>query len=234
MVNISVARNWISDWRLYLAEFLGTLVFVFISSSIVVSQGLLGKASVIETAFAIGLSYVALLFATVHISGGYLNSVVTVALWLCRRLSGSRTIFYVISQVFGSIAAAFLVLFVFGSRALEFSLGMPTVGLDIDFNTAFVMEAVLSAGLVFVVYGTMVDRNGPVSFGPLALGLYVVAATLLAFGVSGAGINPARAIGPAVVSGAGAELVIYMVGPMIGSFFGVLYEFVFLKKPKKK
>jgi aquaporin Z len=96
------------------------------------------------------------------------------------------------------------------------------------------LEAILTAVLVFVVFATMVDKRGPVSFGPLVIGLTVVVVSIAGGAISGAALNPARAIGPVVVSGSYNDLAVWIVGPAAGALVGILYEFLFLKTASKK
>ncbi len=221
-------------WRSYVAEFIGTFFFVLIANWIVLSAALYGNVNSIEISLAVGFSYLALLFATVHIAGGFLNPAITLSLWLAKKISGSRACFFLVAQILASFLAAEVLFVLFGQNAVQFHFGQPSFGLGVSSQTAFIAEAVLSAGLVFLVFGTMVDRNGPVSFGPLVMGLYIVAVSIVAAPISGAVLNPARVIGPSLLSHESANLVIFVVASLVGSLFGPVYEFVFLQKSKKK
>jgi len=233
-VNISFVKFWFLDWRAYVAEFLGTLCFVFISSALVVSDIFFGNLGVLGISLGIGLSYCALIFLTAHLSGGFLNPAVTVALWLSQKLTGVKTIFFLIAQITASFASAGLVFLVFGQEAQKFGLGTPVVGFDLAPDVAIILEAFLTAVLIFVIFGTMIDRAGPVSFGPLAIGLVLFALTILDLPLSGASLNPVRAIGPATVSGKTLDLALFIVGPLGGSLFGPIYSLIFLKRAKSR
>lgn len=226
-------KEWVSPWRAYLAEFLGTFVFVFVASGAVLSNIFYSEIGTLGVALATGLILSAMIYATVHISGGHLNPAVTVSLWLAQKINGHLAVFYIISQILASFAAAGLVLLIFGSTSREFTLGGPVLNESVSGQTALLVEAVLTAVLVFAVFATMVDRRGPVSFGPLVVGLIVVVASLFALPISGAALNPARAIGPEVLSGSYQTLAIWIIGPLAGSLFGLVYEFVFLRKAKQ-
>ena len=233
-MNISFVKTWFLDWRTYVAEFLGTLCFVFISSALVVSDIFFGNLGVLGISLGIGLCYSALIFLTAHLSGGFLNPAVTVALWLSQKLTGVKTVFFLIAQIAASFAAAGLVFLVFGADAQKFGLGAPAVGFEVAPDVAVILEAFLVAILIFVIFGTMVDRAGPVSFGPLAIGLVVFALTLFDLPLSGASLNPARVIGPAVVSKKTLDLALFIIGPLGGSLFGPIYSLLFLKKAKSR
>ncbi len=221
-------------WRAYLAEFLGTFVFVFVASGAVLSNIFYGDIGTLGVALATGLALGAMVFATAAISGGHLNPAVTLALWLAQKISWINAIFYIIAQVAASSAAAGVLLYVFGDRALHFSLGAPILGVGIGVPAALILEAVLTTVLVFAVFSTVVDKRGPVSFGPLIIGLVVVVSGIFAGPLTGAALNPARAIGPAIVSNNFTNLPIWILGPAVGSLFGLAYEFLFLRKTSKK
>lgn len=225
--------RFLSDWRAYVAEFFGTFVFVFVASGAVVVNHIHGDLGPLGIAMATGLILSAMVFATVHISGGHLNPAVTLAMWLTRRISSIGLVFYILSQIIASFAAAFALYYVFGREALQFSLGGPVVSVGFSLQGAMVVEAILTAVLVFAIFGTMVDRKGPLSFGPWIVGLVVVAESIFAGTITGAAFNPARAIGPLVVSNSYESLLVWIVGPFTGSLFAFVYEYIFIRKTKK-
>lgn len=218
------------NWRAYLAEFLGTFVFVFIASCAVITNGLYGEVGTLGISLATGLTLSAMIFATVHISGGHLNPAVTLALWLSQKLNTINGFFYILFQIMGSFAAAYGLLLIFGERAMKFNVGGPALGSGVDVQTAVILEAILTAVLVFAVFAIIVDKRGPGSFGPLVIGLIVVVASLAVGALTGAALNPARALGPLVFARQFDLLPVYLIGPFAGSLFGIVYEFVFLRK----
>ena len=224
---------YIKDWRSYIAEFLGTFVFVFISCGVVLSDIFYGDVGKLAIALTSGFSYSALVFGTVHLSRGFLNPAVTIALWLAQKLEGTKAVFYILVQLLASLVAAASLFYLFGQNSLNVGLGGPILGINVSAQVAVLIEAVGTAILTFMVFATMVDRGGPVSFGPLVLGLSVTALTVFALPITGAAFNPARAIGPALLSNNLDSLAIYLVGPAAGALFGIIYEFLFLKKFKK-
>lgn len=221
-------------WRAYVAEFLGTFVFVFVASGSVLANIFFGDVGVLAQALAAGLVFGAMIYSTAAISGGHLNPAVTLSLWLTRKISAVNAVFYIASQLLASFAAGGALLYIFGDRAIRFNLGAPILGADVAVGTALLLEAILTVALVFAVFATVVDRRGPVSFGPLVIGLVVVGGGIFAGPISGAALNPARVIGPAVISGSFTNLPIWILGPLTGSLFGLVYEFVFLRKTSKR
>lgn len=232
-MRLSLVKDAFSPWRAYVAEFLGTFVFVFIAAGASLANAFYVDIGTVGIALATGLSISAMMYACVHLSGAHLNPAVTIALWLAQKFKGEMAVFYILAQITASFTAAGLLQLIFGLAAREFFLGGPTVGVGISQQTAVVTEAVLTAILIFAVFATMVDRRGPVSFGPLAVGFVVVIANIFGGPISGAAINPARAIGPLVLVNAWSNLLVYIVGPLAGALFGLIYEFLFLRKAKR-
>ncbi|MBI2327029.1 aquaporin [Candidatus Curtissbacteria bacterium] len=227
----TLLKDWIGPWRAYAAEFLGTFVFVLIASGSVLTNVFYGNVGILGIALATGLSLTAMIYATSPFSGGHLNPAVTLALWLVQKIESSRAIFYIAAQTAASFCAAATLLFIYGDRALKFTIGAPSV--VVSEQVALVIEVVLTSVLVFVVFATMIDKAGEKTTGPLAIGLVVVVATIMAGPLSGAVLNPARVLGPMILTKTYAYLAIYMVGPAMGSLFGVIYDFLFLRKSKK-
>lgn len=217
-------------WRAYVAEFLGTFVFVLVAAGSVLTNIFFIDIGVLAQAIAGGLALGAMIYLTAAISGGHLNPAVTLALWLTRKISMVNAVFYIVSQVLASFAAGGVLLYIFGDRAIRFNLGAPILGVDVGIQTALILEAILTAALIFAVFATVVDKRGPVSFGPLIIGLVATVGGIFAGPITGAALNPARAIGPAVISGSYINLPIWILGPLCGSLFGLVYEFVFLRK----
>lgn len=232
-VKLKFLKDWFSDWRAYLAEFLGTFVVVLIICGTVLVNNINQDVGILGIALVSGFIYGAMMFATVHLSGGHLNPAITLALWLSQKIKGATAFFYVVCQLLASFAAAGFLLLIFGQNAKEFLLGGPVVGVGVSLQNALIIEAVLTAILVFAYFATLVDRRGPVSFGPLVVGFVYLVSGIFATSLSGAVLNPARALGPAVISRSFDTLVIWIVGPAAGGLFGIVYDFLFLKKTSK-
>lgn len=227
-------KNWIADWRTYVAEFVATFIFVLICSFAVIVNYLYGQIGVLGIALVVGSSYAALIFATNHLSGGYLNPAITFSLWLCSKLKGTKTVFLILAQLLASLAAFASVLLFFGQRAVGVNLGAPTLGIGETIAQATGLEAILTAILVFCVFAVMVDRRGPVSFGPLVLGMILSVLTIIALPMSGAAFNPSRVIGAYVILKSYNFLIPWILGPLAGSFAGLVYEVVFLREQKPR
>ncbi|MDP2633057.1 MAG: aquaporin [Candidatus Curtissbacteria bacterium] len=221
------------DWRAYAAEFLGTFAVVFVSCGAVLSNKLWGELGLVGVALACGLVVAVAMYSTVHISGGHLNPAITLALWLDGKIQSLTALVYILSQIVASFVAAGVLLFIFGNRAMEFSLGSPEIASGVSFQSAVVLEVIITALLIFAYFSTMVNRRGPVSFGPFVVGLTVLVSVLVASAISGGSTNPARVVGPLTIAARWDVLVLYVIGAAGGSLFGIVYDFVFLKKSKK-
>lgn len=234
-MNLSTAflKNWAEPWREYASEFIGVSLFVFLASSVVVSQSIFGEVNLLVTALGIGFSYTCVLYATSHVSGGFLNPAVVISLWLVKRLSGVRTVFYLVSQVIGSVAGSALVWFVFGERAWQASFGVPNPGLGVATENVLAVEIVFSAIMVFLVFAISVAKTAPNIFGPLVFGLFIFVATVVSLPVSGASLNLVRSVGPAIFAREYLNLTIYIVGSLAGGLAGFIYEYIFLNKSRK-
>lgn len=226
-------KAWLEPWKEYVSEYIGVGLLVFLVSCSLVSQEVFGEVNLLVTSLAIGLSYTCILYSTNHISGGFLNPAVVISLWLVKRLSGFKAVFYLASQLMGSITGASLVYVVFGQRAVAASYGAPSLGLGIEVDSALVLEFFLSALFVFLTFGINVNKNAPNVFGPLVFGLFLIVATVIAWPATGASVNFARTLGPIVMSGDYSNLLTYAGGGLAGSLMGVGYEYLFLRRTKR-
>jgi MIP family channel proteins len=221
------------------AEFLGTFAFVFVGAGAICTDAYLvstGQSGLgwLGIAIATGLSFGVMASALAHISGGHLNPAITIGFWVTRRLSTLHTITYGIAQFAGAIAAAYAIkLIVPDSTWTAKALGSITPDLGGDFTRAhgIALEAVLTFSLVLVVFATSVDTKGARSkVGGLCAGLIVTAGTLWGGPFTGAAMNPARALGPALAMTHWQNHGVYWAGPLLGGVVAAfLYDRVFLR-----
>lgn len=226
-------KEWLSPWREYLSEFIGVSLFIFFAGSIVISQSQVGESSLLISALGIGFSYVCALYATGHVSLGFLNPAVVIALWMVRRMPGSKAIFYIIFQILGSFVGTILTWSIFGERARLLNFGAPLPGLGINTEQILLIEIIMSSIVVFFVFALSVAKTAPTIFGPLVFGFFLIVATIIASPISGASLFVTRAIGPLALASEFQYLSIYVVGGLAGGLAGVLYEYIFLRKAKR-
>jgi MIP family channel proteins len=222
----------IDAWRDALAEFFATGLFIFIGAGAVVASGIasggdLDTGRLVAIALAHGLAIALLVYATGHLSGGHLNPAVTLAAVVARKIGPVKGAMYVVSQLAGAILAALLLLYVMPD-AVEGNLGAHGLGTGVSVGMGFTMELVLTFLLVFVVFSAAMDKRGPGVLGPLAVGLAVLVIHLVAVPLTGAGVNPARSLGPAIASGFWTDHWIYWLAPLAGGVLAAgVYQTLF-------
>lgn len=200
-----------------IAEFIGTFTLIFVGVGSIVADYLSGgKVGLTGIALAHGLAIGVMISAVAAISGGHLNPAVTIGLWSAKKINTNNCLGYVIAQCLGAIFAAFLIKLAVPTDALTaVGMGTPALGQGISVQMGLVTEIILTFFLVFVVYGTAVDARAP-KVGGLFIGLTVALGVLMGGPISGAAMNPARYIGPALLGGGLQNAWIYWVGPIIG------------------
>lgn len=200
-----------------IAEFIGTFTLIFIGVGAIAADNITGgKLGLTGIAFAHGLAIAVMASATAAVSGGHLNPAVTVGLWFAKKINGQAAVGYVIAQCLGAVTAAFLIKLCVPADVLAaIGMGTPALGNGISVQMALVTEIILTFFLVFVVYGTAVDVRGP-KCGALFIGLTVTLDILMGGPISGAAMNPARYIGPALLGGGLEHCWVYWIGPIVG------------------
>ena len=209
--------------RRLVAEFIGTFGFVFFGCGAVVANAYPGSGiGVPSIALVHGIALAVLVTATMAISGGLLNPALTVGLFVARRLDAKSTIGYIIVQCLGAIlgALALKLLFPIGIARLV-SYGTPMIANTITLPAAIAIEALLTFFLMSAVFGTAVLANAP-RVGGFAIGLTLYACIVVAAQLTGPAVNPARAFGPAVVSGVWVGHIAYWIGPIVGAVVAAL------------
>jgi MIP family channel proteins len=199
-----------------IAEFLGTFVLVFIGGAAVVSAA--GSGGVVTAAFGHGLVLIGLIYAFATFSGGHFNPAVTLAILVAGKMDAMRAVVYWAAQFIGAIAASFL------CRAILTSSG-PTIGtLTVDAVwTAALFEAVVTFIFVSVIFQAAVFGKGG-NLAPIAIGLTLAACIFAAGPFTGASLNPARTLGPALASGNLSYIIPYFVGIFGGGVLAALVQ----------
>jgi MIP family channel proteins len=205
------------------AEFVGTFTLVFIGAGSVCADQVLRAGSgsgigLLGIALAHGLALGIMITAVGHISGGHLNPAVTIGFWVTRKLNTIESLLYWAAQLLGGIAAAYLLAAILPEAAWRpMALGTPALGADLARMPAMILEAALTFLLVWVVFATAADPNGAFNkIAGFAIGLTVTMDILLAGPFTGAAMNPARALGPALAAHHWANHGVYWVGPLLG------------------
>ena len=208
--------------RALAAEALGTFALVFVGVGAIMVDADTGALGHTGVAIAFGLVIMAMVYAVGHVSGAHLNPAVTLAFTLTRHFSGRHAAGYVAVQIGAAICAA---LFLRGSLGDVGEVGRTSPADSVV--QAFLWELVLSFLLMFVIMAVATDTRAVGEAAALAIGGTVGVAALVGGPVSGASMNPARSIGPAVVSGEPRALWLYIAAPILGAALGaVAYQVI--------
>ena len=203
------------EWRRLFAELFGTFFLVLSGAGGAVVAAAthtdLGRAAEVT---APALTVLAVILFMGKISGAHLNHVVSAAFALRREFPWTRVPAYIAAQVLGSVMACGLLWATFGMVG---NLGATVPGRGITDAQALVVEAVLTLGLVSTILGSASGAQNVGGLSALAVGAYIALAGLWSSPVSGASMNPARTLGPAIVGGEWAHLWLYIVGPSLGA-----------------
>jgi MIP family channel proteins len=201
----------------FLAEAIGTFALVFIGAGAVIATQLPGgDFGLLGVAIAHGLVLAIAVSATMHISGGHINPAVTFGAWVGKVIDARTAINYIIAQLMGASFAALLLSRLYPlDAAAAVSLGTPMLADSITPLTGITIEAILTFFLVFTVFGTAIDERAP-RLGGWAIGLVLTFDMIAGGALTGAAMNPARALGPAVAWGDWTNHLVYWAGPIIG------------------
>ena len=208
--------------RRLVAEFVGTFTLVFAGCGAIMVDAKTQALGHVGVAFSFGLVIMAMIYAVGHISGAHFNPSVTFAFALSRHFPWTRAVGYWGAQLVGAIAAA---------AVLRGSLGnIADVGATLPSGSqgqSFLWELVMTFFLMFVIMAVATDTRAVGEAAAIAVGGTVGLDAMFGGPISGASMNPARSIGPALVSGNLHALWLYIVAPICGASLAALaYQFV--------
>ena len=202
----------------YAAEFIGTFALVFAGTgAIVINEVSHGAITHVGIALTFGLIVLVMIYTLGDISGAHINPAVTIGFWLSRQLAGREVLPYIVSQSAGALAASGIVRLLFPDNRLLGATQPAGAALQ-----SFVLEFLLTALLMFVILGVSTGAREKGITAGIVVGSVIALEAVFAGPISGASMNPARSLGPALVSGQTANLWIYLTAPVIGAGFGVL------------
>jgi aquaporin Z len=214
------------------AEFLGTfwLVFGGCGSAVLAAAFPNVGIGLAGVSLAFGLTVLTGAYALGHISGGHFNPAVSVGLVVAGRFSARDLLPYIIVQVLGAIAAAFLLRYIAsGAPGFDIAGGLASNGYDAHspgkytLASGLVIEVVLTAIFLLVILGSTSAR-APAGFAPIAIGLALTLIHLISIPVTNTSVNPARSTGPALAAGGEflGQLWLFWVAPIIGAAIGAV------------
>jgi aquaporin Z len=210
--------------RLCFTEGLGTFFLVFAGTGAMIVNGLYdGVITHAGVAAVWGLSVMSVIYAVGDVSGAHINPAVTLGFWIARRFPGEKVIPYIASQCAGAIAASLTLALLFGWNT-DLGATLPA-GPRMQ---SFALEVLLTFFLMFVILSVAAGSKEKGIMAGIAIGAVVGLEAMFAGPVSGASMNPARSLAPALVSFHLADVWIYLTAPFIGAAlavpaFGVVY-----------
>lgn len=211
-------------WRRAAAEAMGTFMLVFAGCGAIVTDAHTnGSLGVVGISLVFAFVITAAIYAGGHISGAHYNPAVTVAFVAARHFPGRDAAAYVAAQVAGATLAALLLLAAWPDQLANLGATVPSVGI----GSALVYEVVMSAFLMFVITAVATDTRAVGAAAAIAIGFTVGLDALFGGPLTGASMNPARSLGPALTSGTWTDFWIYLAGPFVGAALGAFgYELI--------
>lgn len=202
----------------YVAEFLGTFAMVFCGTgAIVINEVMPGSVSHAGIAITFGLIVMTMIYAVGNISGAHMNPAVTIAFALNRTFKARDVFPYICSQVAAAVVASFILKWLFPA-SLFLGATLPS-GSAIQ---SFIFEVILTFILMFVILQVATGAKEQGMFAGMAIGAVVLLEAMFAGPVSGASMNPARSLGPAIAANAYQHLWVYVSAPVIGAALAVI------------
>ena len=221
----------------YLCEFIGTLVLVLFGCGTAVITG----GDIVATSLAFGLAIVAMAYSIGKVSGCHVNPAVSLAMLINKKLSPIEFCGYVAAQVLGAICGTAILYAILNSSVL----GLPNLGangygtlsnVELSFVGALITEIILSFVFIFTILGVTSDESKE-NISGLIIGLTLTFVHLIGINLTGTSVNPARSIGPALVSGGDAlsQVWVFVVAPFLGAILASwVYKYVMVKERKVK
>jgi len=210
----------------YWAELVGTYILVFAGCGAIVVESLTGAMGHVGIALVFGFVVSAIIYTFGHVSGAHLNPAVSISFALSGEMGFKETLFYILSQIIGALMAVgtLALLFIEEHKSIQELAYYGSTLPHGSWYQSLVFEVILTFILMLVIYGSAVHGKAVKSFAGLAIGLTVGVEAMFAGPITGASMNPARSIAPALVSGNVSELWIYIVAPIVGAVLaGVFY-----------
>ena len=206
-----------------LAEFIGTMTLVLLGCGAAVIAGT--QVGVLGIAVAFGLALIAMAYGIGPVSGCHINPAVSLGVLVAGRMSVGDFIQYVIAQCLGAIAGAFILYMIASGKLAGYDVarlgqngwGAGYLG-EYGFGAAFTFEVVATFLFLVVILGST-QASAPGAMAGLAIGLALIAINIFGIQITGASVNPARSLGPALFVGgkAMAQLWLFIVAPCLGA-----------------
>ncbi len=201
-------------YNIYIAEFLGTFSLLFAGcGAIIVNDVYPGMLGHIGISMVFGLIVMAMIYSVGNISGAHLNPAVTLGFLFAGRIGKEVVPGYIVSQIAGAFAASLVLWFFFPEHETA-GATIPSIALI----KAFVMEVILSFILMFVILNVSTGHMEKGIMAGVAVGGVIALEAMTGGPITGASMNPARSLAPAVISGHLNTVWIYLTAPVLGAF----------------
>ena len=213
------------------AEFIGTFALIFFGAGSVILFAD-GRVDLVGVALAHGLVLAIMVSQMGHLSGGVFNPAIQVALWATGKMPTTRSAVYVVAQLLGAVVAAYALRFLVPGETFDAgAAGAPALAAGLSAAKGLLFEALGTFFLTWAVFATVIDDRGPWSkTAGLTIGLTLTVGILAIGPWTGAALNPARWLGPALAGGDLTRWYVWVAGPLCGAVIaGVGYWYLFLK-----
>jgi aquaporin Z len=213
------------EWRRLFAELFGTFLLVLVAAGGPMVNARFGGHAISSSALLVapGMIVLGVILFLGAVSGAHLNPAVTIAFMLRDDFPPRRVPMYIIAQFAGAALATLVLVGLIGKQG---TAGLTLPGAGISPAVALAWEAILTTGLVSVITGTASGAQQIGAMAAIAVGSYIALAGLFGAPVSGASMNPARSLGPALVLGDWTSWWVYLAGPLIGTVIAVIFAVI--------
>ncbi len=227
-------------WQKALAEMVGAFILVLAGAGVVIAMhypipptSTTEALTLLTIAFANGLGLAVAVSIAMNTSGGHINPAITLGFLATGRIKAATAAVYIGSQVLGATIAALILWAALPSTiTLTTHLGAPQLSSSITIMQGILIEAAITFVLATAVFGTAVDRRAP-KMGGLMIGLALAAGIMMAGPFTGGAANPARALGPEIVSMNFTNWYVWWIGPVLGAVIAALvYDNLILGRKK--
>jgi len=200
--------------RIWLAEFIGTFTLVFSGIASIMAQ--VGQ---VEVALSFGLSVAVMIAAVGGISGAHFNPAVSVSFYVLGKINFKQLLRYVSAQLFGAVVALTLLSLLDHPKLHQVTYGMTQIKEGMSLGAAFILEAMLTFFLMFVIASLVLSKHPSPGF---YIGLTVTLGALIGGQVTGASMNPARSFAPAVFAQVWTHHWLYWLAPIVGAVLAAI------------
>lgn len=209
----------------FAAEVIGTFLLVFFICAFI-SIAHPGPRDLAALGLVHAFILAAAIYALGGTSGAHFNPAVTLGLWAIKKISTPNAVVYIVCQAIGAILAALLVVLLFDDIGDAVNYGAATINGDVlqggSVWLGLIAEGLGTFLLVWTIMGLAVNPRGEAALAGLGIGIALGVAVMIFGPATGAGLNPARWLGPAIASGTFTDGWVYIVGPLLGAFAATL------------